>query len=203
MLRTTSVLFLALAFGVAATAVAQETPTPLTRDQIAAVVAGEVLVETERGDLNRGQVIGLVRAPLAEVSTIVRDTENHDQWFPDTVESAATNGGSNTSVTTGRTHLPLLRDRYWRLNGRQSSVTYNGVGCELMTYEYDHGYADGNMEELHGYWLLCPEGDSTIVKYVINADLGVWLPAAIVNWAQRRLLPGIISGLEERHAELY
>jgi hypothetical protein len=35
------------------------------------------------------------------------------------------------------------------------------------------------------------------VKYVINADLGVWLPGPVVTWAQRKMLPGIIEGLNE------
>lgn len=184
----------------ATVASAQETPTPITSAQLAEVLAGEILVETERGeDINRGQVIGQVDAPIAEVSEIVRDTETHESWFPDTVESTAVSPG----VTTGRTHLPLLRDRYWRIEGTHATPTYDGIECEVMTYEYDHAYEEGNMDELYGYWLLCPNGGGTAVKYVINADLGVWLPRAIVNWAQRQLLPGIIEGLNARHAEVY
>lgn len=188
---------------VSANAAAQETPTPITSSQFDAIAAGEVLVDTERGDINRGQVIGLVNAPVDEIATIVGDSDTHDQWFPDTVESSASSTGANSSVTTGRTHLPIVRDRYWRIEGEHTQVTFDGISCELMTYAYDDSYEEGNMDELFGYWLLCPSGEGTAVKYVINADLGVWLPPAIVNWAQRRLLPGIIEELQARHDAIY
>ncbi len=184
-------------------AFAQETPTPISSSEYASAAAGEMLVEGERGDLNRGEVIGWVNAPMDEVADIVRDIDNHEAWFPDTATSTLISTTSNTSVSEGRTSVPLVRDRYWRLNGRQESITFDGIACEVMHYEYDDSYEDGNMEALHGYWLLCPYEGGTAVKYVINADLGIWLPNAIITWAQRRMLPGIITGLQERHAELH
>lgn len=177
----------------AASASAEEAPRPVTSAQLEAVVAGEVLVEARQGEVNRGQVIGLVNAPIALVTEIVLDTGTHDRWFPDMVESDSVSG----SMHTGRTHLPLLRDRYWRLHDVHERVAHQGATCEVMRYSYDETYEEGNMEVLHGYWILCPHGDDTVVKYVINADLGVWLPGPVVTWAQRKMLPGIIEGLNE------
>ena len=184
---------------------AQEIVTPLSSSEITEAVSGEISVETERGQLNRGEVIGFVQAPVDEVIEIVADSGNHDEWFPDTLVATRTSGTSTTSVTEGRTHVPLLRDRYWRLNGERSTTRFNGIECSLLEYIYDDSYEDGNMDELHGYWLLCPHEDTggTVVKYVINADLGMAMPRAIITWAQNRMLPGIIEGLRERHGELY
>lgn len=182
---------------------AQEIVTPLTSSQISEAVAGEILVETERGELNRGQVIGFVDAPLEEVVRIVADSENHDQWFPDTEVSTVTASTDSTSTTEGRTHVPLLRDRFWRLDGERSTTRFNGVECNLLEYMYDTSYEDGNMDELHGYWLICPEGSGAVVKYVINADLGMAMPRAMITWAQNRMLPGIIEELRERHGDVY
>lgn len=184
-------------------AVAQEAATAISSSEGASAVAGEILVEGERGDINRGEVIGFVNGPVDEVAAIVRDIDRHETWFPDTETSTLISSTATTSVSEGRTGVPLVRDRYWRLDGRQESASFNGVSCEVMYYAYDDRYEDGNMEELYGYWLLCPEGNGTLVKYVINADLGIWLPNGIITWAQRRMLPGIIEGLQERHAALH
>lgn len=184
---------------------AQEIVTPLTSSQITAAVGGEISVDTERGQVNRGQVIGFVEAPLAEVTAIVAASGDHDEWFPDTEVATRISGTSTTSVTEGRTHVPILRDRFWRLNGERSTTRFNGVECNLLEYMYDQSYEDGNMDELHGYWLICPheETGGTVVKYVINADLGMAMPRAMITWAQNRMLPGIIEGIRERHEEIY
>jgi hypothetical protein len=205
MLRTLQVLAFLGFFGLSGTASAQEIVTPLTSSQITLAVAGEITVVTERGRLNRGQVIGFVQAPVGEVTEIVAASGDHDEWFPDTVVATRTAGTSTTSLTEGRTHVPVLRDRFWRLEGERSSTRFNGIECSLLEYMYDDSYEDGNMDELHGYWLLCPHENTggTVVKYVINADLGMAMPRAIITWAQNRMLPGIIEGLRVRHDELY
>ena len=203
--RILRIVAVAGALGAANLASAQEIATPITSSEIREVVEGEILIETERGQINRGEVIGFVEAPIDEITEIVANTEDHDQWFPDTEESTQTERTSSTSVTEGRTHVPVLRDRFWRLNGDRSTTRFNGIECNLLEYAYDHSYEDGNMDECYGYWLLCPheETGGTVVKYVINADLGMAMPRAIITWAQNRMLPGIITGLRERHAALY
>ena len=180
---------------------ANEVPTPISRTQFTAAAAGEVLIEAQRGTPNRGQVIGFVAAPLADVVAIVIDTNTHSTWFPDTVESRTIERNGSTGISSGVTHVPLLRDRTWTITGNHSRPRYNGVQCDLV--EYDYVADSGNMNDLFGYWLMCPEGEGTVVKYVINADLGVWLPGAVVTWAQRRMLPGIISGLQARWTSLH
>lgn len=186
-------------------ALAQEAPRAITPSEFEAVGGGEVLIDAVRGDINRGQVIGLVNGPIDAISEIVRDADTHEEWFPDTQESAFVSGGDDdeTHVLQGRTHLPLLRDRYWQLNGTHYHATFDGVACEIVTYDYDHSYEEGNMDDLFGYWMLCPYEGKTVVKYVINADLGVWLPGPVVTWAQRRMLPGIIEGLNREYEERY
>ncbi len=203
MLRKTRISAVSVVLTLASAAGAQEIVTPLTSSQISDAVAGEIMVDTERGQLNRGQVIGFVEAPIEEVVALVADSENHDQWFPDTEVSTVRESTSTTSVTEGRTHVPILRDRFWRLNGTRSTTRFNGVECNLLEYMYDTSYEEGNMDELHGYWLICPEGEGAVVKYVINADLGMAMPRAMITWAQNRMLPGIIEELRVRHGEVY
>ena len=89
--------------------------------------------------------------------------------------------------------MPVLRDRFWQLNGSQETTRFNGIECDVLTYTYDHSYEDGNMDDLYGYWLICPLNEGTAVKYVINADLGMAMPRALITWAQNRMLPGIIE----------
>lgn len=59
------------------------------------------------------------------------------------------------------------------------------------------------MDQMYGYWYLerwedDPE-NATLLRYALWADLGVWLPDAIVRWATRRMLPGIIEGMQTRY----
>ncbi|MCB9506445.1 MAG: hypothetical protein H6698_08390 [Myxococcales bacterium] len=201
MRTATSIVVAAVLCGTATTAAANEIPTPITSSQFTTVAGGEVIVEAERGELNRGVVIGLVRAPQADVVAIVADTENHELWFPDTVESTEVENNGDTDLSTGVTAVPLLRDRTWTLRGHHTRPRYNGIQCDLLEYEYVEG--GGNMDDLFGYWLICPYEGNTVVKYVINADLGVWLPNAVVTWAQRRMLPGIIEGIQTRWQTLH
>ena len=178
---------------------ASETILPITSAEVARVAEGERLVSGEPGDVNRGVVIGLVNAPVAEVDAILQDVGNHDQWFPDTNNTVVISSEGASMRFSGETEVPVLRDRQWTNDGTRSTQTFNGVECVVFTYEMVPG--TGNMDELFGYWLLCPHDASggTIVKYVINADLGIPLPNALLNWAARRMLPGVIDGLQARY----
>ncbi len=200
--RLVSTSLLLSAIAVASLATATEIPTPITSSEYEAAASGEVLVQAERGEINRGQVIGFVDRPVESVAEIVIAVGDHDHWFPDTREADVLEQTETTNLVRGTTHIPVFRDRRWTLTGDYTQPTYNGVSCHLMEYDYvDDDY--GNMDACFGYWLVCPHEEGSVVKYVINADLGMWLPQAIVNWAQRRMLPGIITGLAERYDELH
>ena len=97
-----------------------------------------------------------------------------------------------------------ISDRRWEINSERSEQTLDGVESLVTEYVYIEG--SGNMDEMHGYWVVQPWPDDpeyTLVKYVVNADLGVALPRSIINWAARRMLPGIIDGLQGRHDDLH
>lgn len=186
-----------------------ESPTQpsLTSSQEAELESGEIIVRTRRGSrdnggVNRGESIGLVCAPMDEVVAILEDFPNQTAWMPDL--ETATVISTTERIGEGRTHMPWpIADRRWRVQLNPETRDVNGVESYVATYE-NVEFDDGNMDALYGYWLIREYNDEcTLVRYVINADIGVALPPAIINWASRRLLPGVITGLRERHDALH
>lgn len=187
---------------------AQEEPAfpELTDEERELILEGEIIVDTIRArqsptGLNRGQSVGMICAPIDELLEIVQDFENQSVWFPDMEESIVID--REARIGQGRTHMPWpLADRRWQITAQISEEDTDLGTAYVMQYEYIE--ESGNMDEMHGYWIMMPwENDCVLMRYVINADLGMALPDAIINWASRRLLPGVITGLTERHAELY
>jgi len=209
-MRILPAILVALALLAPTVAFAQsESPTQpsLTSSQEAEIESGEIIVRTRRGSrdnggINRGESIGLVCAPMDEVVAILEDFTNQVHWMPDLEE--ATVISQSERIGEGRTHMPWpIADRRWRVQLDPETRDVNGIESYVATYtnvEYD----DGNMDALYGYWLIREYNDEcTLVRYVINADIGVALPQAIINWASRRLLPGVITGLRDRHEAVY
>jgi hypothetical protein len=193
-----------LSIGVAS---AQERPTgfDLSAEEIALLEAGETVVATRTGEVNRGQVIGLIDAGIRPLMEIVTDTNNQYIWFPDMLESEQISREENQGRSRGVTNMPWpISNRSYMVDGRYTQYTFDGAGCHAIEYQYVPD--SGNMEQLFGYYLMCPFQGSdsrTLVKYVINADLGIWLPSSIIAWAQARLMPGVIEGLRDRYNTLH
>jgi hypothetical protein len=186
-------------------AIESVSPVAVSASERTELDGGEILVTGEPGAINRGQVMGVVDAPIEPLMRIITDTDNQYLWFPDMLESAVISRDGNQGRSSGRTNMPWpIADRNYQVDGRYTTYTFSGQECHAVEYQYVPG--SGNMEDLFGYYLLCPwEGSTsrTVVKYVINADIGVWLPAGIISWAQQRLLPGVITGLRERYDVVY
>ena len=178
-------------------ALASEPVTPFRAAEIERAAAGDVIVDGEAGDISRGVVIGMLNAPAEAVVAILADVDNHDQWFPDTNDTTLIERNGDTATFSGETHIPILPNRRWTNRGTYSTQNFATGTCHVFDYEYVEG--SGNMDVLFGYWLVCPyaaDPSKTMLKYVINADIGVPLPNSLLNWASRRMLPGVITGLQ-------
>ena len=186
---------------------AQERPTgfTLSAEDMAELEAGETIVATRTGEVNRGEVVGLIDAGIRPLMEIVTDTNNQHVWFPDMLESEQISREGDRGRSRGVTNMPWpISNRNYMVDGRYTQYTFDGAECHAIEYQYVPD--SGNMEQLFGYYLMCPYQGSdsrTLVKYVINADLGVWLPSSIIAWAQGRLMPGVISGLRDRYNALH
>lgn len=157
------------------------------------------------GEVNRGQVVGVIHAPMAELSVIVRDYENIPLWSEAMVYATVTSDDGRTQIVEGETKLPWpLANRLWRIRSVYGADTVEGSEAWTNVWTNEGGF--GNIDDTYGYWLLYPyPGDPsyTVVKYVINADPGLWLPDFVLNWATERVLPELLQGLERRHGEVY
>ena len=189
-------------------ATAQESPeyTPLDDNERAELMDGEVLRDVDRGDdLIRGEVIGLIEAPLDELASIVSDLENVTEWAPSIEEYEVVGRDGEYYIVDGVTNLPWpIADRTWQMRSRFAYEDVDGHNAFVYTFDYVPG--SGNLDDSFGYWLLLeyPEDPRfTYVKYVVNADPGIAIPDAIIRWATRNALPDLIEGLDERHDDVY
>jgi hypothetical protein len=185
--------------GASAQSVEAPSQPTLTADEIAELEAGEPIVRTRRGDINRGEVVGLVCEPIEEVWAIVRDFNNLHVWYPDMLDSEVTGTGRGR----GQTDMPWpISNRNWEIEATQSEQVVGGINSYVATFDYIDG--SGNLEDMFGYWLVRDwDNGCTMIRYVLNADLGIALPNSIVSWAAGRMLPGIVTGLRERHDDLH
>ena len=182
----------------------QEAPRipDLDAEEIEELLEGEAISSARRNDgMNRAEVVGFVQAPRDEVFEIISDFENLEEWFPDMRNTVLI----SDDVGQGETHMPWpIADRDWQLNLHENTRTLEGIECRVAWF--DHVEGSGNVDDTFGYWLVYTWPDDptyTVIRYVLNADIGVAVPNGVINWASRRLLPGAIEGIRERHAELY
>lgn len=165
---------------------------------LVATAAPTVVVEP--GQVNYGRVTGTVDIPIEAVLAIVEDCEGTDRWFPNTENAHVVRTYEDGSVACAAVmQVPWpLADRSFELRTRSLA---QADGSWLVTFDYVEG--SGNVEVLHGGYHLVPRGprsEQTHVVYEAWVDIGCWVPSVILGWATGRVLPGVITGLEEEAA---
>lgn len=195
--------FLVTLIFLAPSAFAQESPAPvrLTNSQLSDVHSGEVYVTLEEGTVNRGVVIGIVQAPIADVIPLVERCWEYDAWRDNITDTTLERRISSEVVICGGTAVVPFpaRNRHGHFRVYNRTTDIGGVESFVSSFNYVTG--TGNLEDMFGYWLLHPygpNGEHTMVKHVLNVDIGGWLPGALVRWATRRTLPDTVLGIRER-----
>lgn len=189
-----------------ATAVANETPSQpdLSAAEWDKIHDGHVHVELEEDEsVNRGVIIGIVQAQINDVIPYVARCWEYGDWR-DSLTDTSLDGRPEENVVicggTAKTPFPARdRDGQFRVHNRVTDV--DGQRSFVSSFDYIEG--SGNMEDMFGYWVLRsygPDGEHTLVKHVLNVDIGGWLPDFLVTWATRRTLPETINGLRAQVA---
>lgn len=179
---------------------ASETPAPpaLTDAQRATIEAGEVYVAVERDDSdNRAELIAIIDGAPSDVFDVIVDFASYERWVDDQIESTVVSRDGNHAVLQGETRVPVFRNRTYRLNDTQRTESRDGHTVYIDEWDYIDG--SGNMEENEGFWFVMPyEGDPnrTLIRMVLHADLGMFLPPAVINWGTRRALPDLAAGIQ-------
>lgn len=162
---------------------------------------GDVVVELTRSDsVNRGVVTGLIQAPLAEVRPLVERCWEYDDWRVSLKDTTLLRRVDSETVICGGTAIVPFpaRDRNGHFRVRNYMTTFNGIESFVSTFQYVDG--SGNLNDMFGYWVLQPygkNGEHTILKHVLNVDIGGWLPGFLVRWATGRILPDTIFGIRQ------
>lgn len=190
-------------------ALGYEAPTlaNLSGNRLTELLDGEKLTSVRGGSdgTNRGEVVGLVEAPVDELAVIVRDYENIPLWSEALVFCNVISETGAVQIVEGETQLPWpLANRTWRIRSEAGNRDLSGTTVWVNMWSYEEGH--GNIDDTYGYWMLYPlpsDERYTVVKYVVNADPGLAIPDFVLNWATNRVLPELIEGLAARHEQLY
>ena len=157
-----------------------------------ASAATDVVVDVVPGRLNHGSVSGVVDSPISEVLGKVMDCEGTSGWFPDLYDTRLVSADADGYRCSGSTDLPWpLADRAWSIDVEREHLD---DGSWRVSFSYVPG--SGNLAEMRGAYVLRAAGTGTRVEYVADIDLGFWVPQALIDWATRQILPGILDGLE-------
>lgn len=192
----------ALTFSAFTPAFASETPEPirLSGPQRAKLHTGEVHVELQEGENNRGLVVGIIQAPVDDVIPLIARCWEYDNWREAIIDTGLERRESEEVVVcSGTAVVPFParnRDGHFRVYNRQARV--GGVDSFVSNFDYIEG--SGSLEDMFGYWILHPYGpndEHTLIKHVLNVDIGGFLPGFLVRWATRRILPDTIFGIRE------
>ena len=153
-----------------------------------ATAAEDVSITVEVARTSHGAVSGIVDAPIERVLDLIIDCDGADAWFPELVATHTVAPGR----CGGGTNLPWpVTDRTWQIDVHPAEVER---GWDV-SFAYVAG--TGNLARMDGAYHLEPLADGrTRVTYEVWIDLGFWVPDPLVAWATRRVLPGILQGLE-------
>lgn len=160
--------------------------------------ASEPVVHVQGGEIGMGRIVGVVDAPLDVVLDVVLDCDRTDAWFPKLVDTRVVPGDdADTPRCAGSTDLPWpMVDRTWTIEVGAYQETEGERQIWVVPFMYVGG---GNLEEMYGGYHLRPhgpDGQQTEITYEAWVDLGTWIPAPLIAWATKRILPGVLSGIE-------
>lgn len=189
---------------VAATAVAQEDPSlpDLSQSQWNEIHDGEIYVDVvQREDINRGVIVGIVQHDISEVTPLIARCWEYGDWRKALKDTTFIEKHDDNNVVCGGTaKVPFPfsdRDGHFEVYNRTETV--EGTRSFVSTFDYIDG--TGNLEEMHGYWVAYRYGEDdehTLVKHVLNVDIGSWIPSRLIRWATGRTLPGTITGMRKK-----
>ena len=203
--RQISLAFLcaALVLLMALPALAKEDPTlaDLSDSEIARIHAGEILVDVEQGDdINRGVIVGIIQNPINDVVPYVARCWEYAPWRDNISDTKLERRiDDDTIVCSGTANTPFpASDRDGHFRVLNHTTTVEGERAFVSTFEYIED--SGNLADMFGYWVLTPYGEDnehTLLKHVLNVDLGSWIPSFLIRWATRRTLPATIWGIRK------
>lgn len=177
----------------------------LSAAQITALKKGDTIRSMDTNMPFRGEVNGLIQAPMEELIAILKDYPKQTQWAPSMAEMRLLRREGEFEILGGVTDLPWpVPDRTWNMRAWTGYKTVSGRRSWVNLFQYIPG--SGNMNESAGYWVLSPLPDDptwTYCRYVLYGDPGIPLPDMVIRWASRTTLPAIISSLRKRHAKVY
>ena len=199
---TSLALFAGLAvLTVGSQAIAGEEPAlpDLSDSELEQLHGGEVHVELDKSSsVNRGIVIGIIQDDINDVTPLIARCWEYGDWRDNLTDTGLEERRSdNNVVCSGTARVPFPgRNRDGHFDVHNQSTEVEGPRAYVSTFEYIED--SGNLEDMFGYWVAYPYGpdnEHTMLKHVLNVDIGGWLPDFLIRWATRRTLPNTVLGI--------
>jgi hypothetical protein len=175
----------------------------LSADQVERLNAGDILVEVINGEVAIADTIAVVDAPAQAILDVLVDFNHYVDFMPDTAESAIVGEDGEYYLCQGETETPWpMRNRDWTVRAWAGPQEVDGMSVLISNWKYVPD--SGNLEDTEGYWLLLPwgdDGEKTLVRYYLVADIGTWLPDFLLNWATENNLPATLRAIRSRVAD--
>ena len=196
-----ALLCAALILAVATTATAKEDPAlpKLSDEQVRLIETGDIYVHVDQADdINRGIIIGIIQDPINDVVPYVARCWEYAPWRDNIRDTKLERHiDDETVVCSGVAETPFpARDRDGHFKVRNRITELEGERAFVSTFEYIED--SGNLEDMFGYWVLTPYGpndEHTLLKHVLNVDIGGWIPGFLIRWATRNTLPATVWGI--------
>jgi hypothetical protein len=153
--------------------------------------AGSYVSATVKDDVATGVATGLVDAPFPAVVEVLRDCGSAVDWLPSTSWSAQERLDAKTSLCSGVTRLPWpVVDRRWTVFADETRTASSWT--MIFTYVAD----SGNLKKMDGHWYVTDTPDGTHIDFQINVAMMGPMPPFLLGWATRRVLSGVVEGVE-------
>lgn len=203
-----SVLIAVAMFAVAANCIAQDAfssiPEPLSADERSAVLNGDIVTRARDsvGSAKQGTAVAIVASPINAVVQAITDYDAYECFIPRVEESRIIGTGPAGARVFQRLSIPFMRDRYYRILAREPiRDTPNGQSRVTIPWEYEAG--SGNIVANSGSWtLVAISPQRTLLCYRLVGDLGFRLWDALIRFATKQSLPGVVKGVRKRAAQI-
>jgi ribosome-associated toxin RatA of RatAB toxin-antitoxin module len=148
----------------------------------------------------------IIDHPVDRVFAVISDYERYADFMPYVKRSETLH--QETGVRWVFQHLVFpfpISDRHYTIKiSNQASRPKDGFYCIEWTLDLGEKVkrgAPGITPAFNdGFWILQPvdQGKKTDVSYFLHTDPSGWLPAWIINMANREALPAVIQAVQQR-----
>lgn len=172
----------------------------LTQQEIARLDRGEIIThywKLKGTNIGTGKAIGRVDGSPEQVFAIIADVNRYKEYMNRVVQSRITHRAGNHYYFYYKINMPWPLSDHW-------FVTRNIHRLDRKRREYRRSWTldRGSFAKNDGYWQVRPWRGRTLATYSVVLQPRSAVPQFVINHVTKRSLPGAITNLRSRIAQL-